>query len=63
MSNKTKQNSINLNELISFNFYSGWREIEQLFRDIVGSDMSLQQSFILSFLHEFSFEDILFRKP
>lgn len=52
MSNKTKKNSINLNELISFNFYSGWREIEQLFRHIVGTDMTLQKSFILSFLHD-----------
>ena len=52
MSNKTRKNSINLNELICFNFYSGWREIDQLFRDIVGNDMTVQKSFILSFLHD-----------
>ena len=52
MSNTTKKYPINLNELICFNFYSGWREIEQLFRDIVGSDMTVQKSFILSFLHD-----------
>ncbi len=44
--------SLNIEELTCFKFYSGWREIEQLFRKIVGNDMTLQKSFVLSYLYD-----------
>ena len=50
MSESRSRNAINLNMLICFNFYSGAREIEQLFRQVVGPDMTMQKSFILDFL-------------
>ena len=43
---------LNLSELICFNFYSGWREIEQLFRKIVGNDMTMQKTFVLNYLFD-----------
>ena len=51
MSESRSRNTINLNTLICFNFYSGAREIEQLFRQVVGPDMTMQKSFILDFLY------------
>jgi len=52
MSESRSRNAINLNTLICFNFYAGAREIEQLFRQVVGPDMTMQKSFILNYLYD-----------
>ena len=45
---------IDLNNLVCFNFYSGWREIKGYYSGILGKDISLQNYFILELfeLHE-----------
>ena len=49
---KDKPYKLDINNLICFNFYSGSRALEQLFRTIVGERMTMQKSFILSYLYD-----------
>lgn len=42
--------SIELNKLICFNFYSGWREITGLYKDILGIDVTPQKVYVLELL-------------
>ncbi len=51
MNNTNMRLQQDLNELVCFNFYTGWREVEQLFRQIAGNDMTIQKSFVLTFLY------------
>jgi len=39
--------SIDLNDLICFNFYKGWREISALYKDFLGNDISPQNIYVL----------------
>jgi len=37
----------NLNEMTCFNFYSGWREVTSIFKEVYGNEYSLQNFYIL----------------
>jgi len=39
--------SIDLNDLVCFNFYKGWREVKAFYQEILGSDISPQNIYIL----------------
>lgn len=39
--------SKDLNQLICFNFYSGWREVSSIFKEVFGNEYSLQNYYIL----------------
>jgi DNA-binding MarR family transcriptional regulator len=39
--------SIDLNELVCFNFYKGWREVKAFYQEFLGSDISPQNVYIL----------------
>ena len=39
--------SIELNELMCFNFYKGWREVKAFYQEFLGNDISPQKVFIL----------------
>jgi len=39
--------SIDLNELVCFNFYKGWREVKAFYQEFLGSDISPQNVYVL----------------
>ncbi len=39
--------SIDLNQLVCFNFYKGWREVKALYKEVLGNDISPQNIYIL----------------
>ena len=42
--------SVDLNSLICFNFYNGWREITGFYKDILGMDVTPQKVYVLELL-------------
>ncbi len=42
--------SVDLNRLICFNFYNGWREITGFYKDILGMDVTPQKVYVLELL-------------
>ena len=39
--------SIDLNELVCFNFYKGWKEVKAFYKDYLGNDISPQNIYVL----------------
>ncbi len=39
--------SVELNELVCFNFYKGWREVKAFYQEFFGSDISPQNIYVL----------------
>ncbi len=39
--------SIDLNSLVCFNFYKGWREVSAIYKDFLGNDISPQNVYVL----------------
>lgn len=39
--------SLNLNQLLCFNFYQGWREITSFYKDVYGNDITPQNVYLL----------------
>jgi DNA-binding MarR family transcriptional regulator len=39
--------SVDLNQIICFNFYRGWREVSSIYKEILGGDISPQNVYIL----------------